>query len=99
MNEKLSDDPQSVRAASVNMLTDDTQLIKAIYDAFQPAVESMEGAAFHYVCLMKGLPFLQIRGISNLVGVRDKSKWKTKEALSAATELLIQEYHALLNQK
>jgi futalosine hydrolase len=44
-------------------------------------VESMEGAALHYVCLMERVPFLQIRAISNITGDRDKSRWKLKEAL------------------
>jgi len=44
-------------------------------------VESMEGAALHYVCLMEKVPFLQIRAISNITGDRDKSRWKLKEAL------------------
>ncbi len=44
-------------------------------------LETMEGAAFHYVCLQKEIPFLQIRGISNYVGERDKSKWKMEEAI------------------
>jgi futalosine hydrolase len=44
-------------------------------------VESMEGAALHYVCLMEKVPFLQIRAISNMTGDRDKSRWNLKEAL------------------
>jgi len=43
-------------------------------------VESMEGAALHYVCLMEKIPFLQIRSISNVIGERDKSRWKLEEA-------------------
>ena len=45
-----------------------------------PVVESMEGAALHYVCLMEKIPFLQIRSVSNVLGDRDKSRWKIKEA-------------------
>ncbi len=45
-------------------------------------VESMEGAALHYVCLMEKVPFLQLRAISNITGDRDKSRWKIKEALN-----------------
>ena len=41
----------------------------------------MEGAAFHYVCLQQKINFLQIRGISNMVGERDKTKWKIKKAI------------------
>jgi futalosine hydrolase len=45
-----------------------------------PVVESMEGAALHYVCLMENIPFLQIRSVSNQLGDRDKNRWKLKEA-------------------
>jgi futalosine hydrolase len=52
-------------------------------------VESMEGAALHYVCLMEKVPFLQIRAISNMTGDRDKSRWKLKEALMSLHEKLV----------
>jgi futalosine hydrolase len=52
-------------------------------------VESMEGAALHYVCLMEKIPFLQIRAISNMTGDRDKSRWKLKEALKSLHEELV----------
>ena len=52
-------------------------------------VESMEGAALHYVCLMEKVPFLQIRAISNITGDRDKSRWKLKEALKSLHDELV----------
>ncbi len=54
-----------------------------------PVVESMEGAALHYVCLMEKIPFLQIRAVSNVTGERDKSRWKIKEAISNLNSSLI----------
>ena len=54
-----------------------------------PIVESMEGAALHYVCLMEKIPFLQIRAISNRLGDRDKSRWKLKEAIQNLNETLV----------
>ena len=44
-------------------------------------VESMEGAAFFYVCLMEKLPFIQIRAISNYVGEQDKSNWEVEKSI------------------
>jgi futalosine hydrolase len=41
----------------------------------------MEGAAMHYVCIQEKIPFLQVRSISNEVGIRDKSKWAIREAI------------------
>jgi len=54
-----------------------------------PVVESMEGAALHYVCLMEKVPFLQIRSVSNILGERDKSRWKLKEAGKSLHESLV----------
>jgi futalosine hydrolase len=44
-------------------------------------VESMEGAALHYVCLMEKVPFLQIRAVSNMTGDRDKMNWNLNDTL------------------
>ena len=48
---------------------------------FNADIETMEGAALHYVCLQEDIPFIQIRTISNFVGERDKTKWKLKDAI------------------
>jgi futalosine hydrolase len=42
---------------------------------FNAVCENMEGAALAQVCAIYKIPFLEIRGISNIVGVRDKRKW------------------------
>jgi futalosine hydrolase len=46
------------------------------------AIESMEGAALHYVGLMEDIPFLQLRAISNMVGERDRNNWEMKSAIT-----------------
>ena len=54
-------------------------------DAVNPPdadTETMEGAAFHYACAVSGTPFIQLRAISNMAGERDRSLWKTGEAIS-----------------
>lgn len=56
---------------------------------FNAAVESMEGAAFFFVCRQFNLPCLQFRAVSNSVGVRDKSKWKMQEALQNLSEFFV----------
>jgi futalosine hydrolase len=69
-------------AITVNKITDDTVEIKKLSDKFHPGIESMEGAALHYVCLQEKVNFLQLRSISNIVGERDKQKWEMKEAIT-----------------
>lgn len=45
------------------------------------AAEAMEGFGVGCAALAGGLPVLEIRAISNLVGPRDRSAWRIKEAL------------------
>ncbi len=56
---------------------------------YQADVETMEGAAFFYVCLQSEVNFLQIRAISNYVEVRNRENWKMKEAIEKLNEVLI----------
>ncbi len=59
-------------------------------EVFAPHIESMEGAAFFYVCLMENAPFIELRAVSNEVGQRDKSRWDIRSAFSALESTCIQ---------
>lgn len=72
---------QKVSGITVNKVTDDNRHNLAFAQKYGAAVESMEGAALHYVCLQEKIPFLQLRTLSNQVGERDKSRWKMAEAI------------------
>lgn len=77
------------KAVTINKITDDVLQIKKLQQKFSADIESMEGAAFHYVCLQQKINFIQIRSISNTVGERDKTKWQMKTAIANLnTELL-----------
>ncbi len=56
-----------------------------------PLIENMEGAAFFEVCRAEGVPFLELRAISNRVGDA-RAAWRIPDALtslaSALTSLL-----------
>ncbi|HTS43478.1 MAG TPA: futalosine hydrolase [Puia sp.] len=80
---------EPVNAVSVNEVTTDKTRIEWYQQNFNPVVESMEGAAFHYVCLQEKIPFLQMRAISNAVGERDKSKWQIRKSIEELNEQLI----------
>jgi len=75
-------------AITVNTITDDITYIREQVTKFDPAIESMEGAALHYVCLQEEVPFLQIRAISNYVGERNKSNWQLTEAIQNVNQEL-----------
>jgi futalosine hydrolase len=70
-----------VKGISVNEITTSKQKVDFYKNAFNPVVESMEGAALHYSCLMENISFLQIRSISNYIGERNKKKWNMKESI------------------
>jgi futalosine hydrolase len=78
-----------VNSVSVNEITSQPERIAQLQQNYAATVESMEGAALHYVCLQQQVPFIQIRGISNYVGERDKNQWKMKEAIEKLNEQLI----------
>ncbi|MBW8685462.1 futalosine hydrolase [Chitinophaga rhizophila] len=83
--------PALPRAAGVtiNTVSGSDRTRQLLVDKYNPEVESMEGAAFHYACLEEKIPFFQLRSISNYVEVRDKSKWKIPLAIQTLNEALI----------
>jgi futalosine hydrolase len=81
---------KAVKGISVNEITTSKKKIIFYEEAFDPVVESMEGAALHYVCLMEKIPFLQIRSISNYIGERNKKNWNMKESIVNLNKVLIQ---------
>lgn len=70
-----------VNSVSINEITTSRKKINYYKNIVDADIESMEGAALHYVALMENIPFLQLRSLSNFVGERDKSKWLMKKAI------------------
>ena len=91
-NLKCLDLPKA-KAITLNKVSDSELQKQQFVQSFNADIETMEGAALHYVCLQEHIPFLQIRSISNHVGERDKTKWKIKEAI----ENLNKELQILIN--
>jgi futalosine hydrolase len=71
----------TVAAVTINEITTSNKRITEIIATHNPVLESMEGAALHYVGSLTKTPFIQIRAISNYVGERNKAKWKLKESI------------------
>lgn len=71
------------KSITVNTVSDNFDIAEMYKRKFDADIESMEGAAFHYVCLQEKIPFLQLRSISNFVGERSKTNWKIKEAIES----------------
>jgi futalosine hydrolase len=56
---------------------------------FNAVCENMEGAAVAQVCAIYKIPMLEIRGISNITGVRDKRKWDLKLAAENCQKMVL----------
>ena len=82
-----------VSGVTVNTVHGSEASIAALLERSHPDVESMEGAAFLYACLVAGVPCAQVRAVSNYVERRNRAAWKMGEAIDAlnATGLAILE--------
>ncbi|TXB65350.1 futalosine hydrolase [Vicingus serpentipes] len=81
---------RKVRAISVNTTHGEENEIEKVIKLFNPDVESMEGAAFYYACLLEGITCAQIRAISNKVEPRNKENWDIKLAVKNLTKTSLQ---------
>lgn len=80
---------KKVRGISVNEITTDKKKVKFYQEHFNPVVESMEGAALHYVCMMENIPFIQLRAVSNYIAERNKKNWNMKASVINLNKELI----------
>ena len=71
-----------VNGVTINRLSDRKKQVLQLQKNFKADIESMEGAALHYVCMQMNVPHLQMRSISNRVAERDKKKWKIQKAVT-----------------
>ncbi|MDQ1332069.1 MAG: futalosine hydrolase, partial [Bacteroidota bacterium] len=77
-----------VNAITVNAASGSAEIIKKLYEKYNPDIESMEGATFFYICCGREIPFVAMRSISNRVEPRDKDKWNIPLALKNLSEKL-----------
>jgi futalosine hydrolase len=70
----------SGRFATVSLSSGTKKRGLEIEQRFGVVCENMEGAAVAHICLIHGIPFAEMRGISNMVEDRDISKWEMKLA-------------------
>ena len=73
---------KKVRGVTVNAVSGEISKITAIQHKFNPEIESMEGAAFFYVCLLENILFIEIRSISNRVENRNTEEWDIPLAIA-----------------
>lgn len=79
---------RTVKGLSVNKVHGYAQSIKHVRSRYPADVETMESAAFFYVCLMEEQKFLAIRAISNHVEPRNRDRWDIPLAIRNLNETL-----------
>ncbi len=66
---------------TIQTVSGEPKKVERMRSMFTPQIESMEGAAFYYVCILEHLPAIELRSISNEVGERNRDKWDIPRAL------------------
>jgi futalosine hydrolase len=79
----------TVDGITVNTVHGTERSIAEVVNRFHPQVESMEGAAFMYTCLIHRIPFAQVRAVSNFVEKRNREVWKLTEAIHNLTAVAL----------
>ena len=86
-----------VNGITVNTSHGNEESIKKVYDKFHPYVESMEGAAFMFVCENENIPYVQIRAVSNYVEKRNRDAWNIPLAIENLNKQMLEILEALNN--
>ncbi|MDA3781557.1 MAG: futalosine hydrolase [Bacteroidales bacterium] len=82
------------KGITVNTAHGNKQSIKKFKQKFDADIETMEGAAIFYVCLLEDVKFIQIRAISNYVTERNENNWDIPKAITNLNNVV----HDLLNK-
>lgn len=81
-------DLKAVKGLTVNKVHGKADDILFIKNKYNTDIETMEGAAFFYVCLLQKIPFTQIRAISNYVEPRNRANWNIPLAVRNLNEVV-----------
>ncbi len=88
LNSKTFNELNAVRAITVNKVHGNTDSILQIQKRLNPQLESMEGAACFYTCMLEGVGCIQIRSVSNYVERRNVAAWNIPLAVKTLNEKL-----------
>ena len=86
-----------VKAVTVNTLLGSNSSIERIKEKYNPEIETTEGAAFMFVCLMEKIPFLQIRAVSYFVDIRKVENWNLPYAYNSLSNTILSIFNELRN--
>ncbi|MEJ2688433.1 MAG: futalosine hydrolase [Deltaproteobacteria bacterium] len=85
--------------ATVCCASGSAQRGQTLRNKYQAVCENMEGAALARVCKEFGVPFLEVRAISNMVENRDLTGWQLEAAAARAAILAAEFALFLLGEK
>lgn len=88
-----------VHGITVNKVHGSAPSIDQLKRRSNAGVESMEGAAAFYTCLMTQTPFLEIRAISNYVEPRNRDAWEIPLAIENLNQVLQDMLAGLIENK
>ena len=77
------------KGLTVNKVHGSLHNIHLIQKKYEADIESMEGAAFFWAALQLGIPFLEIRALSNFVEPRNRENWQLSLAIERLNAVLI----------
>jgi len=80
---------KKVKGITVNTVHGNEKSINDIIKIDNPDIETMEGAAFMYVCLFENIKFIQLRAISNRIEKRNKENWNIPLAIKNLNNTLL----------
>ena len=81
---------KQVSAITVNTTHGCSKSVDLFKNKFNADIETMEGAAFFYVCMLEGVKFMQIRTISNYVEERNTANWNIPLAIRNLNQKLLE---------
>ncbi len=88
-NNVLFEIPQ-VCGITVNTAHGNEKSIEKVFQKFHPNTESMEGAAFMFVCQQEGIPYAQVRAVSNYMERRNKLAWNIPLAIENSNKKVLE---------
>lgn len=80
----------SAHGITVNTVHGNERTIADVLQRCSPQVESMEGAAFMYTCLVHQVAFAEVRAVSNIVERRNRGAWQIEDAIDNLGDAALQ---------
>ena len=90
MSDEFGNHVQGGPFLTLQNVTGTDEQARILSDRFGALCENMEGASSAQVCTLYGIPFTEIRGISNIIEKRDLSTWDIPTAATRAQSVVLE---------